>query len=311
MSMATSQPTTQLPVFSIEEYKDPDFVKYLVRSDMTHGDCYVIIRGQKIKMPIRIAILNFLCWRPLFEYGLEPSKSEVFNFKSITTDSLSKVHTVIYERLLDAYPNIDDEYFNRPETDNYAKPSMTINPEDFKPVGHMKFAMSLARNVQDIENFTKEMIPGYWPSIDGLALAKLISDPNFIDLIEAKYDTNMGTQVVEQQIKANSIELLRRLSTPVKHNCLYPYMTANALKTNQIGQNISIYGPRSDIDDTMKKNIVRSSAFRGVQDVNEFATEGLSSKKAVYLLRNVTKQSQYFNRTMSSTGTVYWKQYIA
>jgi len=101
------------------------------------------------------------------------------------------------------------------------------------------------------------------------------------------------------------------LSTPVKHNCLYPYMTANALKTNQIGQNISIYGPRSDIDDTMKKNIVRSSAFRGVQNVNEFATEGLSSKKAVYLLKNVTKQSQYFNRTTSSTGTVYWKQYIA
>lgn len=303
--MATSQQPIQLPIFSIDNYRDPDFPRELVRNDFTHGDCYVVVRNQKIKMPIRIAIMNFLCWKPLFEYGLEPSKSEVFNFKSITTDSLAKVHTVLYERLLDAFPDIDDEFFNQPEPDHEAIPDLTINPEDFKPKGHMKFLMSLANNVQDIENFINEMIPGYWPSIDGLMLAKLCESPDFKDLINASYDINLGTQVVEQQIKANTTELLRRLSNPnTKDNCLYHYMTANALKTNQIGQNIMLFGPRSDIDDSMKKNVVMTSAFRGIQNVNDFATEGLSAKKATYLLKNVTKQSQYFGRKLKLSCSV-------
>ena len=300
----------QIPTFTINDYRNPDFPRVLMRKQMDHGECYVILKGNlKIKMPVRVAILNFLVWQPLIEFGLEPTKSEIFNFKSITTDSLGKVHTVIYERLLDAFPNIDDEYFNQPEPDHEAIPNMTINPEDFKPKGHMKFAFSLAKNVETCENFIKEMIPGFWPSIDGLSLARLTKSPDFKDLIDFKYDKSHGTAVVEQQIKNNTVELLKRLNNPhLKDNFLYSYMSSGALKTNQVAQNIMIYGARSDIDDSMMSDIVEHSAFYGVTNTKEFAIEGLSAKKATYLLKNVTKQSQYFGRKLKLTCAT--QQYI-
>lgn len=301
--MGTSMQATSIPTFTIADYGNPDFPRALMRAGADYGECYVILKGNlKIKMPVRVAILNFLAWQPLLEYGLEPSRSEVFNFKSITTDSLSKVQSVIYERLLDAYPDIDDEFFNQPEPDHEAIPDMTINKEDFLPVGHMKFVYSLARNIEAIENFAKEMIPGYWPSIDGLSLARLTSSPDFKDLIEYQYDESHGTAVVEQQIKSNTVELLKRLNNPnLKDNLLYAYMSSGALKPNQVAQNIMIYGARSDIDDSMMSSIVRHSGFYGVTDTKEFAIEALSAKKATYLLKNVTKQSQYFGRKLKLT----------
>jgi len=290
----------QIPTFEPSWYSKLENVFSIMKDYPNDGQCLVVVKDDvAVTLSIRGAVLNMLAWQVLFEYGLMPTESDVIVFKSITSDTFAKVHSKIYERLLDEFPNIDDEWFNRTESDPYAMPNMTISKDDFKPKGHMKFVMSLAKNLNLIENFTKLYLSGYWASIDGLGLAKLVTSPDFEDILNKKCDSNLGTLVAEKQIKERSVELLKRLKNPnIPNNCLYPYMAAGILKTNQISQNIMQYGTRSDIDDSMMKNVINESAFHGLDNTTDFAIEALSAKKSTYLLTNLTSDSQYLGRKL-------------
>lgn len=248
-----------------------------------------------IKVPTRMLILNIIFWEPNISFGVLPTSSDFFNIKSITTDSISVIQTKLYKKALHCLPQIP----------------------------YMQIVMRYLYNIDRLSNFIQRHMGIYMPSIDALGLARLMENPALKKLGDFVFDDKLGTKVAEQQLKVMSKELISHLKDPnLPNNCLYPYMQAGTLKSNQIPQFLIAYGPRSDVDDTMKRHIVSRSSFSGLQTVEDFAIESLSAKKSIYFSRDVIRQSQYSGRKMrlacaeiqhiypGSCGSQGWMPYV-
>ena len=258
--------------FTPDDYTQRGLVEKLRATGQDRNLCKLVLSDNKsVTMPTRVAMLNMIYWEPLLEFGILPTIKETFNIKSISSDSSSKIYSILYDTFLDA----------RPEED------------------HMKMVHAIFRNISRLYNFVITECGSYMPSVDALSLAQLLQYPPLKELAEHKYDSSWGTYVAETMLKQDSKELLKILRDPkTPNNILYYYIQAGVLKTNQIPQMLLAYGPRSDIDDTMRKNVISDSSFSGLKTVNDFATESLSAKKAIFFSRDVIKKTQYFGRKM-------------
>ena len=256
-------------------------VKELINSNIPDGYMYghkdngftnvVFADNVEIQVPTRMLILNIIFWEPNVSFGVLPESSDFFNIKSITTDSISVIQTKLYKKALKLLTHIP----------------------------YMQIVMRYLYNIDRLSNFIQRHMGIYMPSIDALGLARLMENPALKKLADYQFDDKLGTKVAEQQLKVMSKELITHLKDPdLPNNCLYPYMQAGTLKSNQIPQFLIAYGPRSDVDDTMKRHIVSQSSFSGLRTVEDFAIESLSAKKSIYFSRDVIRQSQYSGRKM-------------
>lgn len=227
--------------------------------------------NKPIAIPARSLILNLIFWDPNYRLGLKPVLNDFINFKSITTDVIKDRQTALYERALNELPTVP----------------------------HMRIVLEYLYNVDKLSNFAQRFLGNYMPSIDALALAKILHHPSIQAIIKKPIADMMGTKVAEQSLKNAANMLVQSLSEiGSKDNCLYPYMRAKTLKSNQIPQFLHAYGTRSDIDDTMMKHIVTHSSFEGLKNVYDYAVEYLSAKKSIYFSHDVIKDSQYFARKL-------------
>ena len=259
-------------VITPEQYTQVGYADHLKHTGQDRGMCKLVLGDNKsVQMPTRMALLNVLYWEPMLSFGILPTIKETFNIKSISSDSSSKIYSIIYDKFLDERPEVD----------------------------HMLMVHKIFENVSRVYNFITMECGEYMPSIDGLSLTQLLQYPPIKALADHVYSSKWSPKVAETQFKADSKELIKILKdqkTP--NNILYHYIQAGVLKTNQIPQMLLAYGTRSDIDDTMRKSVVSSSSFSGLKNPTEFAIESLSAKKSIFFSRDVIKKSQYFGRKM-------------
>ena len=269
--------------------------EYMYQKKDTGYTDVVFADNVSIQVPTRMLLLNIIFWEPNISFGILPESSDFFNIKSITTDSISVIQTKMYKKALKLLPNVP----------------------------YMQIVMKYLYNIDRLSNFIQRHMGIYMPSIDALGLARLMENPALKKLADYQFDDRLGTKVAEQKLKAMSKELITHLKDPnLPNNCLFPYMQAGTLKSNQIPQFLIAYGPRSDVDDTMKKHIVSQSSFSGLKTVEDFAIESLSAKKSIYFSRDVIRQSQYSGRKMrlacaeiqyiypGSCGSQGWMPYV-
>lgn len=224
-----------------------------------------------IEIPARSLILNMILWDPNYRLGLKPIVSDFVMFKSVTTDIIKDRQTILYERALNELPHVP----------------------------HMRIVMEYLYNVDKLSNFTQKFLGIYMPSIDVLSLARILHHPSIRAIVTKPIVDNMGTKVAEQSLKAAASQLVEALNNiGSDENCLYPYMRAKTLKSNQIPQFLHAFGTRSDIDDTMMKHVVTHSSLEGLKNVYDYAVEYLSAKKSIYFSHDVIKDSQYFARKL-------------
>jgi len=258
--------------YEYEEYSVPGFVDNLMRNKQDFGVCRVKLHpNTKIDMPVRMFILNVIFWEPLMQFGIRPTIKEFNKFKYLTNTAISKVHTQMYEVFLDQRPDLP----------------------------YMDFVNALFYNIGRLYNFVKMNCGEYLPSIDALGLTRLMQNEPLKKLADTHLDPKLGTKVAEVTMKRVSEELNTLLADPsMESNVLYPYVKAGVLKPNQTPQMLVAYGPRSDIDDTMRKHIISNSAFSGLDSVEDYATEYLSAKKAAYANTRSIEKSQYWARKL-------------
>ena len=224
-----------------------------------------------VDIPERSLILNLILWDPNYRLGLKPVSSDYTTFKSITTDVIKDRQSALYERALNELPNVP----------------------------HMRIIMEYLYNIDKLSNYTQRFLGNYMPSIDALALAQILHHPAIKAIVDRPIPTQMGTKVAETALKNAANQIVKELGTiHGKDNCLYPYMRAKTLKSNQIPQFLHAYGTRSDIDDTMMRHVVTHSSFEGLKNVFDYAVEYLSAKKSIYFSHDVIKDSQYFARQL-------------
>ena len=256
--------------YRYDDYANPSLVDEMFKRGMDNGQCQVVLTDKIIQSGTRVAMLNFILWECLTKYDIHPSSQEFLNYKSITTGSISKVHSRYYTIMLERRPDIQP----------------------------MEFVDTIFSNINRFYNIICRYLNEYMPSIDALSLARLCANPEIKKLIDTKIDEKLGTKVAESIIKQQKNALIELISkkNALKDNCLYLYMLAETLKTNQIPQMLLKYGPRSDIDDTMRRHVINESSFSGLKSVADFATEYLSAKKSAHFNKSVVRRSQYFSR---------------
>lgn len=256
-----------------EQYMQPGYVDMMRATHQDRGMCTLVLHDNKkvSGMPTRMALLNIMYNEPLISFGIVPSINEITNIKSVSPDSSKVIYSRIYERFLAERPDVD----------------------------HMEMVHRIFQNISRIYNFITTELGEYMPSIDALSLTQILNYPPIKKLADKVYDSSWGTSVAEAQLKQDGKELSMLLKDPkTPNNVLYNYIQTGALKANQIPQMLLAYGPRSDIDDTMRKHVISSSSFSGLKSPVEFATESLSAKKSIFFNRDVIKKSQYFGRKM-------------
>lgn len=262
---------TNLPDMMMQNHQD------IGTHEVIFTDCPSIV-----EIPARSLILNMIFWDPNYKFGIKPILSDFVHFKSITTDVIKDRQSALYERALDNLPNVP----------------------------HMRIVLEYLYNVDKLSNFAQKYLGIYMPSIDALALSRIMHHPSIQTIISKPVVTNMGTKTAEASLKTRASQLVDALGTiKMKDNCLYPYMKAKTLKSNQIPQFLDAYGTRSDIDDTMMKYVVTHSSFEGLKNVYEYAVEYLSAKKSIYFSHDVIKDSQYFARKLRLSCSSQLKVY--
>lgn len=245
--------------------------------DVVFSDC-----PDPIEIPARSLILNMIFWDPNYRLGIKPVVADFIHFKSITTDVIRDRQSALYERALDELPNVP----------------------------HMRIVLEYLYNVDKLSNFTQKYLGNFMPSIDALALARILHHPSIKAIISKPITDKMGTKVAELALKTAANKLIDTLGTiGAKENCLYPYMRAKTLKSNQIPQFLHAYGTRSDIDDTMMKHVITHSSFEGLKNVFDYAVEYLSAKKSIYFSHDVIRDSQYFARKLRLSCSSQLKVY--
>ena len=264
--------------YKYSDYSQPGFVESLFEQGLDKGKCEIVLSDTIIVSSTRVAIMNIIIWECLMKFGIHPSSKEFMNYKSITVDSIANIHSRYYLLML-----------------------QQVNTAD-----HFELLMVIFHNIERLYNLICRYLNTYMPSIDALGLAKLCANPEVKKLIDEKIDERVGTRVAEQIINAQKKTLIGLISKPdaLKNNILYPYITADTLKTNQIPQMLIKYGPRSDIDDKMCRHVINESSFSGNKSAADFGIESLSAKKSAYFNKTVIKQSQYFNRKTRLAGSL-------
>ena len=131
-------------VLGPEQYFKIGLVDELRRTGQDRGYCKLIVKDNKaITMPTRNAVFNIIYWEPLILFNIQPSIKETFNIKSISSDSSSKVYSIIYSRFL----------------------------EDCPDTPHMLMVHAIFKNISRMYNFIVSECAEYMPSIDALSLA--------------------------------------------------------------------------------------------------------------------------------------------
>ena len=244
----------------------------LMLNHQDHGLINLIFADNKtVDLPARSVILNLIFWDPNYQFGILPETTDYREIRSMTTDEVRNIQTALYEKAIVALPQVP----------------------------HMRIVMAYLYNVDKLSNFTQRYLGNYMPSIDALALARVLSHPSIQAIVGKPIPDNLGTNVAEQVLKQSAKQLVNTLrEIPIDQNCLYPYMRARTLKANQIPQFLHGYGTRSDIDNTMMNHVITNSSFGGLRSVQDFAVEYLAGKKAIFFSHNVIRDSQYFARKL-------------
>jgi len=137
-------------------------------------------------------------------------------------------------------------------------------------------------------------------TLDIFDLAKIVTDKSFTPLIEArdKIKPEMGTDNIEKYLGNLKKDLKKILNSKdtIPGNALYPYIHTDLTNFKQLSQTLLAFGVRTDVNDNIVNLPIKSSALGGFNDIQEFAVESLSAKKALFYSHVAVAESQYFGR---------------
>lgn len=264
---------TNIPHWSLSQLTDPNF-----REELTLHACdlkgHVILEftDGKLEVSARMAFLNLFWLDIITEFGIPLCKRHfIRKFRPNNSG------------LMNAWTNYYDEI-------------MELDPHNAKRLKNV-----LWDRLYRLYSLSSFNLLSYTQTLDILDLSDIMTDPKVQSMLDDKVKMivpNRDTRIVEKYIDSRNKELLELFNSKdaLQHNALYPYRKADQLNKFQLPQMIFAYGPRTDVDDTVVGLPVAGSAVEGLHNIQEFAVESLSAKKAAFYNHTAVKDSQYFGR---------------
>lgn len=264
--------------FSYEDIADRNLVPDLMRNGDDNGWYEITLVDDVVSLPAREAIMNLLIWRIHIMLDMDITADQVFDIPNFTGDTLSDIHTKIYDIACEKY-HVDQE-----------------------------LALSaLWFNVNDVYNFTIRWCDKYLSSTSLMKHIRIWNHPEVQKIIDIPFKPELGTKAAEDLLARKSKLFLDLVKTPgrLEYNPLLPLLRAGAVKENQVVALFIALCARSDIDNKMQRHIIETGILEGIQSEKDFATEALSAKKAGFFNRVVITDSQYFGRRLRLLMTIF------
>lgn len=259
--------------YTENDLKDLDIPNKILLSGKDYGDMEITLNnGDKVIKNTRQAVMLIIGLRPYFKLGI-PVTAKHFDF-NYTGEQSKKFKFDVWSNYYDELINIDG-------------------------IDHHTVYGIFAESVNYLSNLIVRYMGKYQQSMSILSLARIQCNKDVAAICSTPIVATPGdTKMVELEIGIRTKKLINLLTEKgsIPNNVLLPFMWAGALKKNQIPQQMIAYGTRSDIDDTMMKHIIQSSAISGLQNVTEYGIEGLSVKKSEHYKKSVIRDSQYSAR---------------
>lgn len=249
---------------------EPDLPQRLLKERRDHGSVTFSLEDGKRQISTKQGILNMLLWYPLLQAGMNVSISDIFVFDSINNDKIAEVNTHIYHRLM-----------------------------------HIDLTKTQRLNLiwQSINNLHNTIILNlneYHQTIDAIGLSKIREHEKIKPHIHVQLDSSEGSAAAENKLNRISNTLYEILSDPkaLPENQLLAFMCCGNIKKGQLHQVFAAYGPRSDVNGTIKKHFVSESAMSGLKNVYDYAIETLAAKKSQKESTDTIRDSQSFGRIL-------------
>lgn len=276
-----------------EQLTDPAFAEQYAAHP--EGDVLIKLKGGVVRLPMQLALFNALLWPVYQAFDIPITKDKVF-FPDRKVDKDTK--KAVYSFTADTISRCCDQIYNE----------LILQ---YKIPNHMEALTQIWLAINRIARFADKFTCPYLVSLDTLSLAKLCAQKPMKELMNKRIDSSHGTKYAEKQFSQYGNEMMKLLAKPdaLKDNVLMPFMLTKLLKRNQLPQMFLAYGPRSDITDEMMHHVISSSAWSGLEGIEDFATESLSAKKAEYFNSAVIQDAQYFARRCRLASTNMPKLY--
>ena len=271
-------PNDPIGVFFLNAYIPISIRAIMEENSNTNNPFIEVIFTDNIKETyyFKQVVLNIMIWRILASLKLPILKDDYHEFKDITEETLSEIHTNIYYKCL--LPDIDER----------------------KVYGLFHESISV------FYNFTHEYCWEYATGISLIELYDLFGQPDIEEICNIEVENIYDTKLIERTIDRKKEELIACIKTKYPDSCIGPYLLTDTLNTNQVAQLFIAYGPRSDINDKIVGKPILNSTLKGLRSIEEFGVESLSAKKSAISNRSSVATASYNSRQGHlTTGEIY------
>ena len=264
----TYDPKDPVGVFHLKAFI-PTVIRKLMEENNNYSSPYVTVTfSDNTTKPIyfKQLILNIILWRILASLRLPITEEDYIEFTNLTESTLSECHTKMYYKCL--LPNIDER----------------------KVYGLFHESISI------FYNFTHEYCWEYATGISLTEMYDLYEKEDIQEIITLDIDNPYDTKLIERTIDNKREQFIDLVVNKYPESCIGPYLVTDTLNKNQIAQLFIAYGPRSDINDKITGKPVLHGTLSGLRNIEEFAVEGLASKKAAIFNRTSVSLASYNSR---------------
>ena len=254
------------------DVKRPSIAYELQRSIVEPGFVKVHLYDGYVIMFSSDLVFHLLTWRILLAFDLEITTEHIFKRLRFSRGGIAKLETKFVRYIRK----------HRPETTRNE-----INEVLFNFINYLY-------------NFVYSELTSYAQSISIQGLATLMNHPEIKAIRTIPYRKALGTDVLEKKIAHATKDLVSVLTDPdVIHpddNQLFYYLKTDQININQLAQIMIMYGPRTDVDDTLIMHPALGNAIEGLKTIEDVVVDSLSAKKSAFYQKISVADSQYMGR---------------
>ena len=226
------------------------------------------------KMMVSKFLVNMVFWMPFMRFNKTITKDYIVDTNKLTTDVIADYMDSIIEIFEDDYTNENNLFYDL----NLCIADMITE------LGYFSL------------DFNKRI--GNTISIRDLIMLSEKVD-RFNEIIHTRYDGNIDTKYIEDDLKKLTKEILEILGE--NENCLQDYVNSKeGLNKNQLTQLLINIGPKPDLQENVFPKIVNTNFLTdGMRTVSDYYINSNGGRKAAITNYSKTKQSGYLMRKLS------------
>ena len=178
--------------------------------------------------------------------------------------------------------------------------------EDILPIVEKKkinqeecFSFILSHLTERLYRLSELLAPIAAPTINLVDIAEFTRrNDEFKALLDTTLDDTKSVTQLEEQLKCDGERLYETILDD-KKSCLFPFVEADCLSTQQLTQMFVAVGPRMSATNVVMAHVMRRSYLNGLQNIGDLIAESEIAAKALIYKKKFVGDSGYMSREIN------------